>query len=68
MTQTITVIRGDGIGPAQAGVGDLLDGEVGAFDESACRLQAERFDVFGWADANLGFEQSAEVPFGEVGL
>ena len=31
-------------------------------------FQAERFDVFGWADANLGFEQSAEVPFGQVGL
>ena len=50
-----------------AGASYLLGGEMSAFHEPACRFQAQGFDMFAGAHANLGLEQSAEVPFGQVG-
>jgi len=50
-----------------AGDCNLLDGEMSAFDEAACRIQADGFDMFGGAYPDLGLEQPAEVPFGQVG-
>ena len=54
-------------GAEAAGARYLVDGDVSAFDESACRFEADGFDVFGGADSDLSLEQSAEVPFGQVG-
>ena len=77
--EVVAVLEGSGVESAAecsvhgfdraeaAGGCDLFDGQLGAFDQSAGRFEAECFDVLGGSDAYFGGEPSAEVSFGQVG-
>ena len=58
-----------GLGRSEAtGLGDLLDRSVGGFEEPACGLEPDGFDVIGGSGAHLGLEDSSELSLGEVDL
>ena len=58
-----------GLGCSEAaGSGDLLDGPVGALQESAGGFEADGFDVVRRGDAHLGLEDSRELSFRQVDL